>query len=78
MRNQFKTDLFSFCLEIAKADDPDLIEATKKLAAIIKHEYEVRKPGLLENLIDDWIGPTWDESDKSKFKEDILSIFEGG
>ena len=40
MRNKFKTDLFGFCLELSKIEDPDLIEATKKLIAIIKLEYE--------------------------------------
>lgn len=40
MRNKFKTELFQFCYEVASAEDPDLIEATKKLVAIIKLEYE--------------------------------------
>ena len=26
----------------------------------------------LEELIDEWIGPNWDESDKAKFNDDIL------
>jgi len=42
MRNEFKTELFGFCLALVKAEDPDLIEATKKLIAIIQLEYELR------------------------------------
>ena len=40
MRNEFKNELYGFCLELALMDDPDLIEVTRRLVAIIDLEYE--------------------------------------